>query len=102
LSLSFITPCFVEPTTGIEPVNPILTKDVLYLLSYVGTEDFTAPKNDGKQEPNAVNTPCLHDQRQKQGPFKSGPAVKGIPRSPKCGAGNGIRTRDPQLGRLTL
>ena len=26
----------VEPTTGIEPVNLILTKDVLYLLSYVG------------------------------------------------------------------
>jgi hypothetical protein len=28
----------VEPTTGIEPVNLILTKDVLYLLSYVGME----------------------------------------------------------------
>jgi hypothetical protein len=27
----------MEPTTGIEPVNLILTKDVLYLLSYVGT-----------------------------------------------------------------
>jgi hypothetical protein len=26
----------VEPTTGIEPVNLILTKDVLYQLSYVG------------------------------------------------------------------
>ena len=30
---------FVEPTTGIEPVNLFLTKEVLYLLSYVGTED---------------------------------------------------------------
>jgi hypothetical protein len=49
----------LEPTTGIEPVNLILTKDVLYLLSYVG------PKK-------------------------------------RNGAGNGIRTRDPQLGRLTL
>jgi hypothetical protein len=29
----------MEPTTGIEPVNLILTKDVLYLLSYVGSED---------------------------------------------------------------
>ena len=46
----------MEPTTGIEPVNLFLTKEVLYLLSYVG----------------------------------------------KNGAGNGIRTRDPQLGRLTL
>ena len=28
----------MEPTTGIEPVNLILTKDALYLLSYVGRE----------------------------------------------------------------
>jgi len=41
----------------------------------VGTEDSTDPKNDGKQEPNAVNTPCLHDQRQKQGQFEASPAV---------------------------
>ena len=27
----------MEPTTGIEPVNLILTKDVLYQLSYVGS-----------------------------------------------------------------
>jgi hypothetical protein len=27
---------FLEPTTGIEPVNLFLTKEVLYLLSYVG------------------------------------------------------------------
>jgi hypothetical protein len=46
----------MEPTTGIEPVNLILTKDVLYQLSYVG-------------------------------PY---------------GAGNGTRTRNPQLGRLML
>ena len=29
-------PSLVEPTTGIEPVNLFLTKEVLYLLSYVG------------------------------------------------------------------
>jgi hypothetical protein len=46
----------MEPTTGIEPVNLILTKDALYQLSYVGSS----------------------------------------------GAGNGTRTRNPQLGRLTL
>ena len=45
----------LEPTTGIEPVNLFLTKEVLYLLSYVGP-----------------------------------------------GAGNGTRTRNPQLGRLML
>ncbi len=28
----------MEPTTGIEPVNLILTKDALYLLSYVGID----------------------------------------------------------------
>jgi hypothetical protein len=27
---------YMEPTTGIEPVNLILTKDALYRLSYVG------------------------------------------------------------------
>jgi hypothetical protein len=26
----------MEPTTGLEPVNLFLTKEVLYLLSYVG------------------------------------------------------------------
>ena len=26
----------VEPTTGLEPVNLFLTKEVLYLLSYLG------------------------------------------------------------------
>jgi hypothetical protein len=31
----------MKPTTGIEPVNLILTKDVLYLLSYVGVERET-------------------------------------------------------------
>ena len=50
----------MEPATGIEPVNLILTKDALYQLSYVG------------------------------------PLYK------KTGAGNGTRTRNPQLGRLTL
>ncbi len=29
----------MEPTTGIEPVNLFLTKEVLYLLSYVGLRD---------------------------------------------------------------
>lgn len=27
----------IKPTTGLEPVNLILTKDVLYQLSYMGT-----------------------------------------------------------------
>ncbi len=27
----------MEPTTGIEPVNLVLTKDALYRLSYVGS-----------------------------------------------------------------
>jgi hypothetical protein len=29
----------MEPTTGIEPVNLFLTKEVLYLLSYVGKRE---------------------------------------------------------------
>ena len=31
----------MEPTTGIEPVNLFLTKEVLYLLSYVGFRDYS-------------------------------------------------------------
>ena len=62
----------MEPTTGIEPVNLILTKDVLYLLSYVGQKSFF------------------------------GTLIKPRQCTQKHGAGNGIRTRDPQLGRLTL
>ena len=30
----------MEPTTGIEPVNLFLTKEVLYQLSYVGSMDY--------------------------------------------------------------
>ena len=30
----------MEPTTGIEPVNLFLTKEVLYQLSYVGSTDY--------------------------------------------------------------
>ncbi len=31
-----MAPKKMEPTTGLEPVNLFLTKEVLYLLSYVG------------------------------------------------------------------
>jgi hypothetical protein len=34
----------MEPTTGIEPVNLFLTKEALYLLSYVGP---TTPSMNG-------------------------------------------------------
>ncbi len=44
----------MEPTTGIEPVNLILTKDVLYLLSYVGRELFSEG-NDSPPFPFQVN-----------------------------------------------
>ena len=68
-----INKIILEPTTGIEPVNLILTKDALYQLSYMGpvlVRLFILIEFD-----NAFNF---------------------------FGAGNGIRTRDPQLGRLTL
>ena len=63
----------LEPTTGIEPVNLILTKDALYQLSYMGPVLF------GLFILLDSTTPLIF-----------------------FGAGNGIRTRDPQLGRLTL
>ncbi len=60
----------MEPTTGIEPVDLFLTKEALYLLSYVGSS------------PGPI-TPCPSG-------FET------------CGAGDEIRTRDIQLGRLEL
>ena len=63
----------MEPTTGIEPVNLFLTKEALYLLSYVGLR-FTELMRFGR----------LWLCR------KAG------------GAGDEARTRDIQLGRLKL
>jgi hypothetical protein len=68
-----INKIILEPTTGIEPVNLILTKDALYQLSYMG--------------PVLFGLFILLDSTTHLIFF---------------GAGNGIRTRDPQLGRLTL
>ena len=42
----------MEPTTGIEPVNLILTKDVLYQLSYVGTRSCITQNKSGKRGSN--------------------------------------------------
>ena len=36
----------MEPTTGIEPVNLFLTKEVLYRLSYVGRLDYLLSQGD--------------------------------------------------------
>jgi hypothetical protein len=96
---------YVEPTTGIEPVNPILTKDVLYLLSYVGPGDFKDPSLTGIRRKRNLQLPYLMRRascQDENGRLKSTPAVIGMSGSSSYGAGNGIRTRDPQLGRLTL
>ena len=63
----------MEPTTGIEPVNLFLTKEALYRLSYVGIKSTTVS--------------C---QELRKTTFSS------------FGAGDEIRTRDIQLGRLKL
>jgi hypothetical protein len=62
----------VEPTNGIEPLNLFLTKEALYLLSYVG---------------NLLGDISLFRIIFHQTAF---------------GAGDEIRTRDIQLGRLKL
>ena len=79
----------MEPTTGIEPVNLILTKDVLYLLSYVGTK-IKCLKSSKVPKFYKFNALCNDVTLTK------------IAYSFYNGAGNGARTRDPQLGRLTL
>ncbi len=37
----------MEPTTGLEPVNLILTKDALYQLSYVGSLSLLLERETG-------------------------------------------------------
>ena len=80
----------MEPTTGIEPVNLILTKDVLYLLSYVGLFSVSS---------NTLKMLILMESGKYTSVFT---VPVGFLRTSCFGAGNGIRTRDPQLGRLTL
>ena len=54
----------MEPTTGLEPVNLFLTKEVLYLLSYVGTtplymKGFWSGKRDSNPRPSAWKADAL-------------------------------------------
>jgi hypothetical protein len=48
----------LEPTTGIEPVNLFLTKEVLYLLSYVGWKKWSG-KRDSNPQPSAWKADAL-------------------------------------------
>ena len=45
----------MEPTTGLEPVNLFLTKEVLYLLSYVGLTAFWSMERETGFEPATLN-----------------------------------------------
>jgi hypothetical protein len=65
----------VEPMTGIEPVNLFLTKEALYRLSYMGFSSEDRAKFRGR---------CGAKYPQNNG------------------AGDEVRTRDIQLGRLKL
>src|SRR3989304_9607525 len=50
----------MEPTTGIEPVNLVLTKDALYRLSYVGsTLTHWSGKRDSNPRPSAWKADAL-------------------------------------------
>jgi hypothetical protein len=66
----------MEPTIGIEPMNLFLTKEALYRLSYVG---FSC-SNKKKMIMAGQRKAALHID----------------------GAGDEVRTRDIQLGRLKL
>ena len=67
---------FCKPTTGFEPVTSSVAKEVLYRLSYMG--------------------PCIATDPAR------GAGLDGSRLRRFSGAGNGIRTRDPELGRLAL
>ena len=67
----------MEPTTGIEPVDLFLTKEALYLLSYVGISICNG--STFTRSSTVANKNTRHN-----------------------GAGDENRTRDSQLGRLML
>ena len=66
----------VEPTAGIEPADLFLTKEALYRLSYVGSNN----------RQDRLGCLCAFEKKIR---------IEG-------GAGDEIRTRDIQLGRLEL
>jgi hypothetical protein len=51
----------LEPTTGLEPVNLFLTKEVLYQLSYVGLFAYRpwSGKRDSNPRPSAWKADAL-------------------------------------------
>jgi hypothetical protein len=69
----------MEPTTGVEPVNLFLTKEALYRLSYVGS---------------LLTLVCFLRA--------AGRLISVTAANLRFGAGDEIRTRDIQLGRLKL
>ena len=91
--LMITSPCFNGAHDQDRTGDLILTKDVLYRLSYVGWLLLF------------IEAPLSPHLRSESVMIIIGCTSLGEANSPipnKNGAGNGIRTRDPQLGRLTL
>ena len=82
----------LEPTTGIEPVNLFLTKEVLYLLSYVGFRDCSQKRGSEK-----VHSAREYGTMPQTGKC-SGRYLSVVPNSTLCSADD----NDPLYGRHHL
>ena len=103
----------MEPTTGLEPVNLFLTKEVLYLLSYVGPREGTGATRERSALRGRVGThddPSLDtaDDRHPHPPMQC--ERQWLPKPPlsptwleKFPGGEGrIRTSEGFAGRFTV
>jgi hypothetical protein len=110
---------YMEPMTGIEPVNLFLTKEALYLLSYMGPKKQLVPERKWPFSPISTSNKNFNPQNTnvclwlkflfsltltKNSHFRSGTNKFFIYGNLKkrSGAGDEARTRDIQLGRLKL
>ncbi len=62
----------MEPTIGIEPMNLFLTKEVLYLLSYVGLRACSLQEGLGKERRKTTKRArlCDHARQRRQAPVE--------------------------------
>ena len=97
-----------KPTTGLEPVNLILTKDVLYQLSYMG--ETPGLSNSSRNRLSASLFELRRDTHRRKMCTSPLPGRPMLPPSAAGNhglsysgtAGNEIRTHNSHLGRVEL
>ena len=94
----------LEPTTGIEPVNLILTKDALYQLSYVGRWIliYWSGKRDSNPRPQAWKARALPLSYSRFTAPETEPLTTALTAPRAVGGERRIRTSEGFAGRFTV